>query len=329
VINRRTFLCGITLGTLSAPLAGEAQRDPRVPKIGVLYMNRPVSTAGLPPSFWERLHEIGWVDGRNVAVELRGGAGEWKRLPNLAAELIGLKVAVIAMDNGSVAKVVQGSTAPTPICVAGGDLQAAGVVKNLAKPEGNITGVQVFQPDLVAKRLSLLKETVPGLTRVGVLLGNRAAPLNVAVLRVAEAACRMLGLQLHVNEVSMAEDLEPALSTLTRAGVRGLVVINNPALSARQTQVVALATKSRIAAIYEYESWPAAGGLMSYGASSTEIFRQLAECVDKVLRGAKPADIPVQQPTKFELIINLKTAKALGLTIPQSLLLRADQVIEQ
>jgi putative tryptophan/tyrosine transport system substrate-binding protein len=330
-MDRRRFLLTSLAGALAAPLAAEAQQKVKVPKLGILYMNSPVNspvlTTGHFSSFSDRLRELGWIDGRNVAIELRGGAGEQKRFLSFAAELVRLKVDVIAMDNGTGAKLVQESTTPIPICVAGGDLQAAGVLKNLAKPEGNITGVQVFQPDLVGKRLALPKETVPGLTRVGMLSGSRS-PVNTTVLRIAEDASRTLGLELHVKEVALADDLEPAFSTLTQAGVRGLIVMNNPALTARSDQVVALAMKSRMAAIYEYRNWPVGGGLTSYGAIIAEIFRQLAECVDKILRGAKPGDVPVQQPTKFEFVINLKTARTLGLTIPPSVLARADQVID-
>jgi putative ABC transport system substrate-binding protein len=277
------------------------------------------------PSAWPRL---GWVEGQNLAVERREAAGNWQRLPTLAGELMRLKVDVIVMDAGNAAKRVQESTRPTPICVTGGDLQASGVVKNLARPEGNITGVQLVQPDLVGKRLSLLKEAVPGLTRVGVLTEGRTGPLQVDVLRAAEDACRALALELHVVEVLESAAIEPAFSTLKKVGARGALVLNNPSLTNRRDQIVALAAKSHVALIYEYRYWPDAGGLMSYGPITAEIYRQLAECVDKVLRGAKPADLPVQQPTKFELVINLKTAKALGLSIPPSLLERADEVIE-
>ena len=253
---------------------------------------------------------------------------EWNRLAILANELVKLKVDVIVMDNGTAAKIVQATIAPTPICVVGGDLQAAGTVKNLAKPEGNTTGVQVFQPDLVGKRVELLREMVPGLRRVGILLSGRSVPVSVAVLQVAEAACRTLGLELHVSEVSLGEPLDPAFSALIRAGVRRLLVVNHPSLTARRDSVVALAAQNRLPAIYEYGIWAEAGGLMSYGSITADHYRQLAECVDTILRGAKPADVPVQQPRKFEFVVNRKTAKALGLTIPPSLLARADQVIE-
>ena len=330
-MDRRRFLLTSlvgAVGAVAATSAAEAQSERRIPKIGVLYYNTPVSTTGLPLPFWDRLRELGWVDGRTVAIELRGAAGDVDKLTRFASELKTLKVDVITMDNGTAAKRVEERTRPIPICVVGGDLQAAGVVKNLAKPEGDITGIQLFQPELVAKRLALLKETVMGFKKVGVLLGLRDSPINVVVLRHAEEACRTAGLELHVKEVRSLEDLEPAFATLKRAGVQGLLVMNNPQLTVHRDHVVALAAKNRLPAIYEYEYWVAAGGFISYGAERADYYRKLAECVDKILRGAKPADIPVQQATKFELLINLKTAKGLGLTIPPSLLLRADRVIE-
>ena len=239
-----------------------------------------------------------------------------------------LRPDVIVMDNGTAAKQVDEITHPIPICVVGGDLQAAGTVKNLARPEGHITGVQLFQPDLVGKRVTVLKDTIAGLSRVGMLVDARGASINVAALRVAEDVYRMLRLKLHVKEVKITEDLEAAFSALARGGVQGLLVMNNSSLTVRRDQVIALTMKYRLPAIYEYSYWVANGGLMSYGPDPTEYHGQLAGCVDRILRGAKPVDVPVQQPTKFGLALNLKTAKALGLTIPPSLLARADQVIE-
>jgi len=327
-MNRRRFLVTSLTGALAAPRTARAQGERKLPRIGVLYMNRPVSPSGLPPSFWERMSELGWVDGQTLRVELRGAAGDPKRLRILAAELIDAKVDVIAMDNGTAAKALQERTAPTPICVAGADLQVAGVVKNIARPEGNITGVQVVQAELAGKRLSLLKEMIPGVTRVGVLLGARTVPVNASLLRAADEAARALGLEVHVMELLVDDDVDRAFLTLSKLGAHAVLVVNNPVLTTQVDRVQALATKARLAAMYEYRSWAAAGGLVSYGPSSAEIFRQLADCVDKILRGARPSDIPVQQPTKFELVINMKTAKTLGLTIPPPVLLRADHLIE-
>jgi putative ABC transport system substrate-binding protein len=212
--------------------------------------------------------------------------------------------------------------------VGGGDLQAADMVTNLAKPEGNVTGVQNLEADLVGKRLALLKEVVPRLTQVGVLLWNRSYPTLVALVGAAENASRPLALQLQIVDGRLFNDLDGAFASLMKAHVRGLLVVNSPSIYRQRSHVLALATKTRLVTIYESRNWVDAGGLMSYGAVNAELQRRLAECVNKILRGAKPAEVPVQQPAKFELVINLKTAKALGLTIPPALLARADEVIQ-
>ena len=326
-MDRRTFLASVTGGLLAAPLAAKAQGERTVPKIGVINFNAPVHAPRFESAFWGRMRELGWVEGQSLAVELRGAGGDWGRLPSLAAELVQRKVNVIVMDNGTAARRVQEGDRTVPICVAGGDLQAAGVVANLAKPEGNVTGVQLFQASLAGKRLALLKEAVPGLTRVGILFERRGG-LNDAVLRATEDAARTMGLKLYVVEAPAPDDFNRAFSALTKVGAPALLVVNNANTVIHQNQVLGLAAKSRLAALYEYRDWTEAGGLMSYGPVISEMWRQLAECADKILKGAKPADVPVQQPSKFDLVINLKTAKALGLTIPQALLQRADQVIE-
>jgi len=321
-MDRRAFLGTVAGSLLAAPLAAEGQGT-----IGVINFNAPVRAPGFDSAFWGRMRELGWVEGQSLAVELRGAGGDWGRLPSLAAELVQRKVNVIVMDNGTAARRVQEGDRTVPICVAGGDLQAAGVVANLAKPEGNVTGVQLFQASLAGKRLALLKEAVPGLTRVGILFERRGG-LNDAVLRATEDAARTMGLKLYVVEAPAPDDFNRAFSALTKVGAPALLVVNNANTVIHQNQVLGLAAKSRLAALYEYRDWTEAGGLMSYGPVISEMWRQLAECADKILKGAKPADVPVQQPSKFDLVINLKTAKALGLTIPPSLLQRADQVIE-
>ena len=321
-MDRRTFLGTVAGSLLAAPVAAQGRGT-----IGVINFNAPVRAPGFDSAFWGRMRELGWVEGQNLAVELRGAGGDWSRLPSLAAELVQRKVNVIVMDNGTAARHVQEGDRTVPICVAGGDLQAAGVVANLAKPEGNATGVQLFQASLAGKRLALLKEAVPGLTRVGILFERRGG-LNDAVLRATEDAARTMGLKLHAVEAPAPDDFNRAFSALTKVGAPALLVVNNANTLIHQNQVLGLAAKSRLAALYEYRDWTEAGGLMSYGPVISEMWRQLAECADKILKGAKPGDVPVQQPSKFDLVINLKTAKALGLTIPPSLLQRADQVIE-
>jgi putative ABC transport system substrate-binding protein len=213
------------------------------------------------------------------------------------------------------------------MCVVAGDFQAEGLAANLARPDANITGVQIVQPDLSAKRLSLLKEAVPGLTRAGIFIGGRS-PTMTAVVHAAEDAGQRLGLKLKVVEGARPADFDAAFSALTKEHMQGLLVVSSPGLLDHLSQLGAVVAKSRLVVIHDFRSWADAGGLMSYGPMLSEINRRWAECVDRILRGANPADVPVQQSTKFELVINVKTAKALDLTILPSLLQRADQVIE-
>jgi putative tryptophan/tyrosine transport system substrate-binding protein len=331
VIDRRTFLAGTGAVLLAAPLAAEAQPERTIRKVGVINTNSPRSSPGLNATFWARMRELGWIEGQNLVVEFRDAVGDRSRVQveSATSEMVELKVDIIVMESGTASRWAQDITRTVPICVFGADLQVAGVVASLARPGGNVTGVQAFQADLVGKRLALLKEVVPRLRRVGVLIEVRGVPTNTAVLRAAEEAGRTLGLQVQVVEVPHRDDLERGFAALTRGQAHGVLIVNNAVLTTHRNEVVALAAKSRLAAIYEYRGWvEAGGGLMSYGPVLSDGHRQLAECADKILRGAKPAELPVQQPTKLELIINLKTAKALGLTIPPSLLGRADEVIQ-
>ena len=323
-MRRRRVLAGLLL-SLAAPLGAEAQPDRTIRKVGVINTNAPRSSPGLNATFWTRMRELGWIEGQNLAVEFRDAVGDGSsrvRVQKATSELVALKVDIVVMESGTASRWAQDITRTVPICVFGADLQEAGVVASLAGPGGNVTGVQAFQADLVGKRLALLKEAVPRLTRVGVLIQARGAPTNTAVLRAAEEAARALGLQVQVVEAPHRDDLERGFAALTRGQAHAVLIVNNAVLTTHKDEVVALAARSRLAAIYEYRIWvEAGGGLMSYGPVLSDGHRQLAECADKILRGAKPAELPVQQPTRFELVINLKTAKALGLTIPPSLLL--------
>jgi putative ABC transport system substrate-binding protein len=332
----------LTGGLLAAPLGAGGQSKGEVRKIGAISLGDPPKRGPDPNPFWEPMRTLGWVEGQNVTVERRGAGGDWNRVPLLASELVRLKVDVFLVLSEGVAQGVQQANWTIPICVLGGDLQASGVVRDLAKPDGIVTGVQTSKADLAGKRLALLKEAVPQLTRAGVLVPNSYYPTEAATVMKAREAAGPLGLQLHVVELRSVNtapergtaqdprpgDFERALRTLTSARVGGLLVTSTPAMSSHRSQILSLVRKSRAVAIYENHDWPDAGGLMSYGPVSSELWRGLAQCVDKMLRGLKPAEVPVQQPSQFELVINLKTAKALGLTIPPSLLLRADRVIE-
>jgi len=327
-VERRAFIGVLTGGFLAAPLAAEAQSERKVPKIGIInFADPPVRgpSAGL---FWEPMRKLGWVEGQNVVVERRNAAGDSNQIPRLAEELVQLHVDVFLVTGARAAQQIQRVTQTIPICAYSGDFQAAGVVTNLAKPDRNVTGVQDVDVDLAGKRLALLKEAAPSLTRAGMLLPNRRDPTMAALVRAAEEVARPLGLQLMVVESPRPEDFVEAFAALTKARVRGLMVAETPFTYQHHSQILALAAKNRLAAIYEKRYWVEAGGLISYGVVQAEIGRRMAECVDKILRGAKPSEVPVQQLNTFQLVINLKTAKALGLTIPPSLLARADEVIE-
>jgi putative ABC transport system substrate-binding protein len=316
-MDRRAFIDALAGGLLAAPLVAEAQQAGRASKIGIIYLNAPVPPSAANP-FWQHMEELGWSEGKNLIVERRGAAEVWDRIPALTAELVNLKVDLIIVSAGAMARSVQQATRTVPMCVVAGDFQAEGLVVNLARPDTNVTGVQLVQPDLAGKRLGLLKEILPALTRVGILIPSRS-PTMAAVLQAAEGAGTRIGLTLKVVESAGPTDFDAAFSLLTKERVQGLLVVSGPGLLNHRSQLVAAAAKNRLAAIYDYPTWAAAGGLMSYGPTESEINRRWADCVDKILRGASPAAVPVQQPTKFELAVNLKTAKALGLTIPSSL----------
>jgi ABC-type uncharacterized transport system substrate-binding protein len=332
-MDRRTFLMTSVAGVFAAPLAAGAQQAGNTYRIGIItFAHSPAQDS----SFWERMRELGWVEGQNVMVQRRSAGEDCDRVSTLARELVHLKVGVFVLQSGLIARRVQRVTQTVPICAKSGDFQSVGLVTNLAKPEGNVTGLQLFQPDLVGKRLTLLKEVVPGLTRVGVLVGTD--PLNAGRFYTGSGghpfrsavgeATQTLGLQVQMVPMPSPDALEGVFSALAKARVQGLMVLDTPPTESHGSQINAWTAKNRIAAIYESRAWVESGGLMSYGAVYPEAERLLASCVDKILRGVKPADVPVQQTTMFELVINLKTAKALGLTIPPSLLQRADQVIE-
>ena len=290
------------------------------------------STFGPGPSFAafrQTLHELGYVEGRNIGLEYRWADGRYDRLPGLAEELVRLPVDVVfSAWSTPAALATQKATSSIPIVVAGvGDAVGVGLVASLARPGANVTGSTFITEQTISKQLELLKEAIPRLTRVGVVV-NPVNPVYGPVLRDSEAPARALGLQLDVVAVQGAEEFEPAIRAAIRRHVDGLVVLRDAVVIISQARLLRLATIARLPAMYGTREFVDAGGLMSYGPNLVEMYRRAAYLVDKILRGAKPSTLPVEQATKFELVINLKTAKALGLTIPPSLLQRADQVIE-
>jgi ABC-type uncharacterized transport system substrate-binding protein len=312
------------------PFAGEAQQAAKVAQIGYLTLNLAASPH-MPEAFRQGLRDLGYIEGRNVVIEIRSAEGKLERLPALAAELVALRVDVILAAGTPHALAAKQATRTIPIVFAAGtDPVMDGLVTSLARPGGNVTGLSSLGSELVAKRLELLKQAVPGVSRVAVLwhpgaLGERT---EKDMLKEAEVAARALGVRLQFVEARGPADFDRAFSDMTRARVDALTLLTSTMFLSERRRLVALAAKHRLPAVYPWRDVVDAGGLMSYGPDLADLFRRAATYVDKILKGAKPGDLPVEQPTKFELVINLKTAKALGLTIPQSLLQRADEVIQ-
>ena len=299
-----------------------------MPVVGYLSSGSPASATSSVAAFRQGLSEAGFVEGRNVAIEYRWAEGRNDRLSALAAELVGRKVAVIAVGGRPGIAAARGATASIPIVfMGGGDLVAAGLVASLAQPGGNLTGIDIFGRELNPKRVELLAELVPQAAKIAMLVNPTALMVEVTT-RDAQHAARANGRQLSILQASTASEIDAALAAVVQLRAGALVVASDPFFNSRREQLVALAARHGVAAIYEWREFAEAGGLISYGPSFAGVVRQQGAYVGRILAGAKPDDLPIQRPTRFELIINLKTAKALGLTIPQSLLLRADEVIQ-
>ena len=326
-------LIGLVLLAATLALAPRAAAEAQETKAGRVYRVGHLSSLDgntvNHAAFREKLRELGWVEGVNIFFEDRFAGRDGKRLAALAAELAHLPADLIFTTGGvESAQAAKIATKTIPIVFAtAGDPVATGLIVSFSRPEGNITGVSSINSDLDAKRLALLKETLPRLTRVGVLR-SPIDPSGAAQVKAAETAARSLGVQLQVLDVRGPQDLGDVINTAKKHGVEALMVLGSPTLFEYQRRVGDLVSAANLPVISAWRLLPESGGLMSYGADIPEMFRRAAVYVDKILKGAKPADLPVEQPTKFELVINLKTAKVLGLTIPQSVLLRADQVIQ-
>jgi putative ABC transport system substrate-binding protein len=317
----------IALGPLAGPLAAAAQQPRKVPRVGFLSFASANSFPARVEAFRLGLRELGLVEGQTIAIDWRWAEGRDDRLPGLAEELVRLKVDVIVTHGVTTTLTARRAAAAIPIIIASADDPVAtGLVESLARPGGNITGLSVMSLDLSGKRLEMLKEVIPKLKRVAVLR-NPTNPVSVPELKETQAAARALGVQIQSLEVADPGGIAGAFSAMTRKRAGALIVFADTMFSGRHTQIVSLATKSRLPAIFSTREFPEAGGLMSYGPNVADLWRRSATYVDKILKGAKPADLPVEQPTRFELVINMKTAKALGVKLPQSILIRADQVI--
>jgi putative ABC transport system substrate-binding protein len=326
-MDRRTFITVMGGSILAVPLATKAQQATRVPRIGLL------STATDPsrPVAWspllERLKELGYVEGDNIAIERRFAAGRPERLDELVADLARLKVDLVVATGVPETLAAKRAMPTTPIVMmVVPDPVGEGLVASLARPGGNVTGLSTLAPELYTKRLELLKEAIPVLSRVG-LLSNPANAHSAAASREIATAARVLGVRIQPLIVRNPQDLDKAFLTITRERLDAVFVVTDAISFNQRTRIAEFAAKGHLSTMYELRDYVEAGGLMAYGPSLADLSRRAAPYVDKILKGAKPADLPIEQPTKFELVINLKTAKAIGLTIPQSLLVRADEII--
>jgi len=326
---RKTALASILFAgaVLAAAAIAEAQQPKKIPRIGYLAATSLSANAVLIEAFRQGLRELGYAEGKNIVIEWRSAEGKLDRLPAFAAELVHLKVDVIVTAGQSSTRPANEATRTIPIVMAQNpDPVGAGFIASLARPGGNITGLSSLTPEISGKRLELLKETVPRLSRV-VVLGTSTTPSNAQALRETELAAGALTVKLQYLDVRGSKDIETAFRAASKERAEAVLVLGGPVLSSQRAQVVELAGNSHLPAIYGQPETVEAGGLMSYSVSYTDLYRRAATYVDKILKGAKPADLPVEQPMKFELVINLKAAKQIGLTIPPNVLARADKVI--
>ena len=325
-MRRRGF---ITLlgGAAARPLTAHAEQSAKLPTIGFLGTSTPLAMSQWIAAFVQRLRELGWIEGRTVAFEYRWAEGRSERMAEIAAEFVRLKVDIIVTYATPPVVAAKQATAVIPIVSAVmGDAVGTGLVASLARPGGNVTGLSILTPDLAGKRLELLREVAPGVRRLA-FLANISNPITAPEMGQVQAAAGTLGLDVIALEIRRHEDIVPAFETL-KGRAQALYVAGDPLVLSHRVRINTLSLVAQLPAIYNSREYVEAGGLMSYGVNWPDLFRRTAEYVDKILRGAKPADLPVEQPNKFDLVINLTTAKALGLTIPEAFLLRADEVIE-
>jgi len=337
MMDRRTFVSTLALGTLVAPLAAGGQQTGKVPRVGVLSLGTaPSTTSPRDPNegFRQGLRELGYVEGRDVVIEWRYADQRTDRLADLAAELVRLNVDVIHVGGGAVLNAARAATTTIPIvAVAGSDPVGAGWAASLARPGGNVTGLTVSYPEVVGKQLEFLKAALPRLSRAAVLWDSAgaealSAPRNIQVMNALQAAGRTLGVQPRIVEIWSPEDFNTAFDTAKRHRAEAVIVRESAMMFVHRARLADLAERHRLPTIGMTRPGAEAGLLMAYAADLSDLHRRAARYVDKILKGAKPGDLPIERPTTFELIVNLKTAKALGLTIPPSLLLRADHVIK-
>jgi len=323
----KTMLTGLLLAAVLPTFSVTEAQQAKVPRIGYLSTVSFSVNAARIDALRQGLRELGYVEGKNIVIEWRSAEGRLDRLPSLAAELVRLNVDVIVTAAPPPTRAAKTATATIPIVMAfADDPVSSGFVTSLARPGGNITGLSSLAPEISGKQLELLKEVVPGLSRVAVL-GTSTVPQYAQVVKEIDLSAKVFGITVQYLDVLNAKDVEAAFRNAKKNDAGAVVVLGSPILLSRRTQIVALAAESRLPATYSRPEYVEVGGLMTYGVKITDLFRRAAYYVDKILKGAKPADLPVEQPTKFELVINLKTAKQIGLTIPPNVLARADRVI--
>ena len=319
---------GVATALMLLTLWGQSHAQPAIPRIGFLSGNSLSENATRIEAFRGGLRDLSYVEGKNIVIEWRSADGKFDRLPALATELVNLKVDVIVAYGPTPIRIAKNATATIPIVMGfEADPVGSGFVASLARPGGNITGLSSLAADISGKQLSILKEIVPKLSRVAVL-GNSGEQGNAQALKEMERSAAALNLQLQYLDVLIPKDIETSFQAATEKRAGAVLVLAGPVMSPHRTEIINLAAKNRLPAMYYRSDYVEAGGLMTYSTSFPDLFRRAATYVDKILKGAKPADLPVEQPTKFELVINLKTAKQIGLTIPPNVLARADKVIK-
>jgi putative ABC transport system substrate-binding protein len=324
-VRRREFITLLGGAAIARPLSARAQQAGKIHKIGYL---SPDSPSAVITPFLDALRELGWIEGQNVTFEYRYAENRLERLPELAAELVRLNVDVIVARGTLGPLAAKRATSTIPIVMtAAGDPLGSGLVASLARPDGNVTGMSLMVPELGAKRLELLKELLPRLSRVAVLW-NAANPYPPIVFKETQTAGRILGIEVQSLEVRGPDDFDGIFEAARRQHPEALITVEDPLTVSHRKRIADFAAGQQLPSLHGFREFVAAGGLISYGASMADLYRRAAGYVDKIFKGAKPGDLPVQQPTKFELVISLKTAKALGLDVPPTLLARADEVIE-
>jgi len=326
--NRRRLIIVMFASLLGVPLASLGQQPAKVARIGFLEASTPSAIAARVEAFRQGLRDLGYVEGKNVVIEYRYAEGNFDRLPALAAELVRLNVNVIVTGGPTAIPAAKAATTAIPIVMAfDTDPVGSGFAASLAKPGGNITGLSTLAPELSAKQIELLKEIVPKLARVAVL-GTASRPGSAHALREVENAAKALKVQVQFQDVVDPKGIDAAFLAARKGGADAVLVLGSPLFNANRTELTELASKSRYPVIYDRAEFVEAGGLMTYSVSLADLARRAATYVDKILKGARPGDLPIEQPTKFDLVVNMKTAKALGIKIPNSLLAQATKVIE-